>query len=84
MLHARIAETGGDIAHRNPGPWVPRMLDASPDGRVVIEWRQGERLLVADQGEGFSLLDGEADLVGGADPADLAAHDAGDDRVVFG
>ena len=47
MLHARIAETGGDIAHRNPGPWVPRMLDASPDGRVVIEWRQGERLLVA-------------------------------------
>jgi aminoglycoside phosphotransferase (APT) family kinase protein len=47
MLNDRIAETGGEIAERHPGPWVPRMLDASPEGRAVVEWRQGDRVLVA-------------------------------------
>ncbi len=47
MLNDRIAESGGEIAERHPGPWVPRMIDASPEGRAVVEWRQGDRVLMA-------------------------------------
>lgn len=47
MLNDRIFGSGGELAERHPGPWVPRMLDASPEGRAVVEWRQGDRVLIA-------------------------------------
>ncbi|MFM8560001.1 MAG: hypothetical protein ACKOC6_10460, partial [bacterium] len=46
-LNDRIAATGAALTEHLAGEWTPRLLESSPDGRAVVEWVQGARVLVA-------------------------------------